>query len=87
MTSTERPGSNPVTCKLYMTNAGERKAIQVIVKEWKATGIVTETSPYTSPVLLVKKNNGENCLVIDYRRLKTLMTSSNDSLEHKCTVC
>ncbi|XP_040357307.1 uncharacterized protein LOC121046777 [Ixodes scapularis] len=72
MTITEKPGSTPVSCKPYKTNAAEREAIQKIVEEWKATGIVTETtSPYASPVLLVKKKNGENRLVIDYRRLSS----------------
>lgn len=72
MIITEHPGSSPVSCKPYTTNAEERKAIQEIVKEWKATGIITETSsPYASPVLLVKKKNGENRLVIDYRRLNS----------------
>ncbi|KAL1467563.1 hypothetical protein MTO96_042079 [Rhipicephalus appendiculatus] len=72
MTITEHPGSTPVSCKPYTTNTEERKAIQEIVKEWKATAIVTETSsPYARPVLLVKKKNGENCLVIEYRRLNS----------------
>lgn len=44
MIITEHPGSSPVSCKPYTTNAEERKAIQEIVKEGKATGIVTETT-------------------------------------------
>ncbi|KAL1484731.1 hypothetical protein MTO96_032408, partial [Rhipicephalus appendiculatus] len=56
MTITEHPGSAPVSCKAYTTNPEERKAIQKAVKEWKATGIVAETSSsYASQMLLVKK--------------------------------
>ena len=64
------PGSVPVAGRPYRANITEREEIRRIVGEWKRVGIVRETSsPYASPVVLVKKKNGEKRLVIDYRRL------------------
>jgi hypothetical protein len=40
------------------------------VADLKRCGIVSETnSPYASPVLLVRKKNGDPRLVVDYRKL------------------
>ena len=41
-----------------------------IVGDWKKAGFARETtSPYASPVLLVKKKNGDDRLVNVFRRL------------------
>jgi len=65
----------PVVSKPYRTSASERNTISRIVQEWKDAGIVTETtSPYASPVLLVKKKDGEARLVVDYRKLNAQTT-------------
>src|SRR5690606_11178260 len=66
----EKEGSEPVASKPYPVNKEQRDQVRKIVAEWKAQGIVRESiSPYASPVLLLKKKNGEHRLVIDYRRL------------------
>ena len=65
-----KPGSVSVAGRPYRVNITEREEIRRIVGDWKRVGIVRETSsPYASPVVLVKKKNGEKRLVIDYRRL------------------
>lgn len=70
--ATIRDNGNPVVVKPYKTNSTDRKTINEMVNEWKRIGIVTETqSPYSSPVLLVKKKTNEKRLVVDYRRLNS----------------
>ncbi|KAK8787039.1 hypothetical protein V5799_023187 [Amblyomma americanum] len=65
-----KEGSTPVSSRPYRTSKEERETMQKIVSEWKAAGIATESrSPYASPVLLVRKENGEPRLVVDYRKL------------------
>ncbi|KAK9679868.1 hypothetical protein QE152_g39654 [Popillia japonica] len=74
--------STPVSSKPYRVTNEERHKIGEIVREWKDAGLVTETSsPYASPVLLVKKKNGDARLVIDYRKLMPMLqiaTSEDD---------
>lgn len=68
----EKQGSVPVSVKPCETNSKERESIKKIVTEWKDAGVVRETSsPYASPVLLVTKKNGENRLVVDYKKLNS----------------
>lgn len=70
MKITEKPGSEPVHCRPYHSTNEDRETIRSIVQDWKRNGIVSETrSPYSSPVLLVKKKTGEPRLVVDYRKL------------------
>lgn len=65
----EIPGSLPVVCRPYKTTQADREEIHRIVTDWKRCGVVSETtSPYASPVLLVKQT-GKNRLCVDYRRL------------------
>ncbi|KAK8784274.1 hypothetical protein V5799_009360 [Amblyomma americanum] len=65
-----KEGSTPVSSRPYRTSKEERETIQKIVSEWKDAGIVTESrSPYASSVLLVRNENGEPRLVVDYRKL------------------
>lgn len=54
----------PVVCKPYRVSLTKRETIGCIVREWKET-----KSSYTSPVLLVKKNDGDARLVVNYRKL------------------
>jgi len=57
-------------CKLYKTTAADRVEIDGYVSDWKHCGLVVETSsPYASPVLLVKQSAGKNRLCVAYRRL------------------
>jgi len=66
----ETSGSVPISTKPYRTSPTDRKRIAEILREWRAAGIVSEsTSPYISPVLLVKKASGDKRLCVDYRKL------------------
>jgi hypothetical protein len=60
----------PVRSLPYKCSAKDRQTIAEIVADLKRCGIVSETnSPYASPVLLVRKKNGDPRLVVDYRKL------------------
>lgn len=59
----------PVRSKSYKTSLSARETIAEIVQKWKNCGIVTETSEYAYPVILVGKKTGEPRLVIDFRKL------------------
>ncbi|KAK9759117.1 Reverse transcriptase (RNA-dependent DNA polymerase) [Popillia japonica] len=84
----EKPGSVPINEKPYRTTIAERDEISKIIAEWKKAGTVTETkSPYASPVLLVKKKNGESRFVIDYRKLNSPNLPLPNLDEHLETLC
>jgi hypothetical protein len=60
----------PVRSLPYKCSAKDRQTIAETVAYLKRCGIVSETnSPYASPVLLVRKKNGDPRLVVDYRKL------------------
>ena len=60
----ETPGSEPVFSKPYKASATQRKTMRNIVREWKESGLVSDTSSaYASPCLLVPRANGPDRLV------------------------
>lgn len=77
----EIPGSQPVRARPYSTNAADREVIRKIVAEWKQQGIVASTtSPYVSPVVLVRKKDGNHRLCVDFRRLNDQTVRVNTPL-------
>ncbi|CAF1437902.1 unnamed protein product [Adineta ricciae] len=63
----------PVNAKPYFKSMEQRKNIQQeIDKMLKAGIIIPSTSPWSSPVVLLKKPNGEFRFIIDYRRLNAI---------------
>lgn len=72
-----------VRAKSYKTSEKKRQEIRGIVRTWKEAGIVKDTnSPYSSVVILFSKSNGENRLVIDYRRLNAQTKKTNFPIPH-----
>lgn len=54
----------------YRLAPSEREKVQKIIEELLQNNIIRESnSPYASPVILVKKKNGDDRLCIDYREL------------------
>lgn len=54
----------------YRLSPVEREKVKEIVKELIDNNIIRESrSPYSSPVILVKKKNGDDRMCIDYREL------------------
>lgn len=66
----EVSGSRPVQSRPYRLSLAERGALAKIIEQMQDAGMIEPSaSPYASPVLLVRKKNGDWRLVIDYRRL------------------
>lgn len=60
----------PVTYRPYRMPFSEREVVRGIVRDLMQNDIIRESnSPYSSPVLLVKKKTGEFRMCIDYRAL------------------
>lgn len=66
----EKPGREPSRQRLYGSSPTDYRIIADILEEWRAAGIVSDsTSPYSSPVLLVSKGSGEKIFCVNFRRL------------------
>jgi hypothetical protein len=60
----------PVTYRPYRLAYSERIVVRKIIQDLMDNGIVRESeSPYSSPILLVKKKSGEYRMCVDYRFL------------------
>lgn len=60
----------PITYRPYRMSPEERTRVYDIISDLLEADIVRESnSPFASPILLVKKKNGESRLCIDYRKL------------------
>lgn len=65
----------PITYRPYRLPYSEREKVREIVQDLLDNDVIQEShSPYASPILLVRKKNGETRLCVDYRALnrKTL---------------
>jgi len=63
-------GSSPVNVRPYRYPYYQKNEIEKIVLDLLNSGVVrASTSPYSSPVLLVKKHDGSWRLCVDYRAL------------------
>lgn len=60
----------PFRYRPYRLSEPEKQKVRNIVSELLGAGIIQESnSPYASPLLLVKKKNGQDRMCIDYRKL------------------
>lgn len=65
-----KPASGPVNVRPYRYPHYQKGEIEKIVTDLLQSGVVRpSTSPYSSPVLLVKKHDGSWRLCVDYRAL------------------
>ena len=59
----------PIRCKPYPLPYVQRGEIREEIKSMMDTGIVRESSsPYASPLVVVKKKDGSNRMFVDYRK-------------------
>lgn len=70
--STHLSDDNPVVYRPYRLSYNDRKVMRDMVDNLLQNNISRESdSPYSSPILLVKKKNGEQRMCVDYRALNS----------------
>lgn len=63
-------GAQPVPVRLYCYPLYQKEEIEHIIQDLLASGAIqNSTSPFSSPVLLVRKAYGSWCMCLDYRAL------------------
>lgn len=65
-----KEGTNPISERAYGYNYFQKNEIEKLVQEMLSACLIQpSTSPFSSPVILVKKNDGSWCFCVDYRSL------------------
>lgn len=63
----------PVYYHSYRLAYSERERVKELIQEMKDNGIIRDSSsPFASPILLVRKKNGEVRMCVDYRGLNSI---------------
>jgi len=63
----------PVVYRPYRLAENEKRTVREMIRELLANDIIRESSsPYASPILLVKKKNGEYRMCVDFRKLNAV---------------
>ncbi|GKD03897.1 DEAD-box ATP-dependent RNA helicase 41 [Tanacetum coccineum] len=64
------PNKPPINVRPYRHPPKQKDAIELMVKELLESGVIrTSQSPFSSPIVMVKKNDGSCRMCVDYRQL------------------
>ncbi|CAN6326944.1 unnamed protein product [Urochloa humidicola] len=75
------PGAQPVNVRPYRYSPQQKTEIEKQIKEMLRTGVIQHSSsPFASPVLLVKKKDGTWRFCIDYRHLNAITVKNKHPL-------
>lgn len=67
------PGAQPPCQQMFRLNPGQLEELRTTLEELTAAGhITTSTSPFGAPILFVKKKDGTQRMVVDYRALNKI---------------
>ncbi|PKA50156.1 putative mitochondrial protein [Apostasia shenzhenica] len=65
-----KEGTDPINVKPYRYPALQKSAIEKLIAEMKDAGIIRDSaSPFSSPIVLIKKKDGSWRLCVDYKEL------------------
>ena len=65
-----KPVTNPINVRPYRYSALQKNVIEKVIQETLHARVIRASqSPYSSPIVLVKKRDGSSKLCVDYRQL------------------
>lgn len=80
--------TEPMSQTARRLSPSEQKEVNAHLDEWLRNGIIQPSlSDYTSPVVLVKKNNGGTRLCIDYRQLSKKIIKISITFDRRSDRC
>lgn len=67
------PGAAPINVRPYRYPYFQKSEIEKIITEMLASGVIQPSvSPFSSPVLIVKKKDGSSWMCVDYKALNSV---------------